>query len=162
MEYLLRGKYFILECDNKNLLYMSSSVNPLVNRWSQYIQGFHSCIRHLPRKFNKVCDWISKQYSNSQLDPNSVYNLYNRVEYIDDADVLTQVRAIDDNDDPHIDSPLGSSMFVTAFLNLLVNSDSSESLEESVPVYPYEHYNYRTLNRYSYCRRDVRFSARWP
>ena len=136
MEYLLRGKYFILETDNKNLLYMSSSVNPLVNRWSQYIQGFYCCLRHLPRKFNKVTDWISKQYSNSQLDPSDVNSLNNRVEYIDETDVLTQVRANDDNDDDvynaHIDSPLGSSMFITAFLNLLVSSDSLEDSENAV------------------------------
>ena len=136
MEYFLRGKYFILECDNKNLLYMSSSVNPLVNRWSQYIQGFHCCIRHLPRRFNKVSDWISKQYSTSQLDPSTIESLNNRVEYLDGSDVLTPVRVIIDDDNPSIDSPLGSSMFITAFLNLLVDSESLENSEqtESTPL----------------------------
>jgi len=55
-EYYLRGKAFILQTDHKNLLWMESSVSPIVVRWRVYIQSFIFMLMHLLGRSDKVAD----------------------------------------------------------------------------------------------------------
>jgi hypothetical protein len=62
MEYTLRGKYFIIECDNKNMLWMAKNQSSIVVRWRVYIQGFPCCLRFLLAKYNSISDWLTRQF----------------------------------------------------------------------------------------------------
>ena len=75
MQYILTGKFFIIETDNKNITYLNSDSSSICNRWKLYIQSFHTCIRFLQGKFN-TSDWLTRQYH--------LYNLYTNI--IDNAD----------------------------------------------------------------------------
>ena len=70
MQYILTGKHFIIETDNKNITYMSSDVSNIVSRWRQYLQQFHTCLRFISGKFN-TSDWLTRQYH--------LYNLYTNI-----------------------------------------------------------------------------------
>lgn len=62
-EYTLRGKFFIIETDHKNLLFMENDVSHIVMRWRIYIQGFYNCLRFQLAKHNKTSDWLTRQYN---------------------------------------------------------------------------------------------------
>ena len=62
MEYTLRGKYFICETDNKNIIFLEQNTTPIVIRWRMFMQTFYNCRRFLNGKYNKLGDWLSRQY----------------------------------------------------------------------------------------------------
>ena len=62
LDYLLRGKYFIIETDHKNILYLEQNITSIVIRWRMYLQTFYNCRRYLQGKFNNLGDWLSRQY----------------------------------------------------------------------------------------------------
>ena len=61
-EYYLRGKFFILETDHKNLLWIEKSIVPIVIRWRVYLQSFMFMMRHIAGKDNVVADWLSRMH----------------------------------------------------------------------------------------------------
>ncbi len=60
--YYLRGKEFVLETDHRNLVWIESSLVPIVVRWRVLLQSYTFQIRHIPGKDNAVADWLSRMY----------------------------------------------------------------------------------------------------
>ena len=60
--YYLRGKEFVLETDHRNLVWIESSLVPIVVRWRVLLQSYTFQIRHIPGKDNTVADWLSRMY----------------------------------------------------------------------------------------------------
>jgi hypothetical protein len=58
--YYLRGKPLVLETDHRNLVWMESSIVPIVIRWRVYLQSFDVTIRHISGTKNMVADWLSR------------------------------------------------------------------------------------------------------
>ena len=61
-EYLLRGKYFVLETDHRNLLWIEASAACIVIRWRAFMQSFNFQLRHIAGSKNLVADWQSRMY----------------------------------------------------------------------------------------------------
>ena len=76
MEYILTGKFFIIEIDNKNSTYLNTESSFIVTRWRHFIQGFHNCIRYIQGKFN-TSDWLTRQYNLFNLYLDSDINSFN-------------------------------------------------------------------------------------
>jgi hypothetical protein len=108
MDYILTGKYFIIETDNKNITYLNSDTNSITVRWRQYLQTFFHCIRFLPGKYN-TSDWLTRQYS--------LFHMYTAI-VDDDDDVISSV-PIDSCD---ISVCTDVDEFTKHILFLLVNS----------------------------------------
>jgi hypothetical protein len=62
LEYTLRGKFFIHETDNKNMLFFKENTTAIVIRWRINMSFFLSCTRFLLAKYNTVSDWLTRQY----------------------------------------------------------------------------------------------------
>jgi hypothetical protein len=60
--YYLRGKEFVLETDRRNLVWIESSLVPIVVRWRVLLQSYTFQIRPIPGKDNTVADWLSRMY----------------------------------------------------------------------------------------------------
>lgn len=60
--YYLRGKTFVLETDHRNLVWIETSLVPIVVRWRVLLQSYDFHIRHIPGKENVVADWLSRMY----------------------------------------------------------------------------------------------------
>jgi RNase H-like domain found in reverse transcriptase len=58
--YYLRGNEFVLETDHRNLVWIESSLVPIVVRWRVLLQSHTFQIRHIPGKDNTVADWLSR------------------------------------------------------------------------------------------------------
>ena len=65
LSYYLRGKEFLLETDHRNLLWIESSLVPIVVRWRVLLQSYTFTVRHIPGKINSVADWLSRMYPHS-------------------------------------------------------------------------------------------------
>jgi hypothetical protein len=90
MQYILTGKYFIVEIDNKNATYLNTETSCIVTRWRHYMQTFYNCLRFIPGKSN-TSDWLIRQYN--------LYNLY--CEYNDNPNNTNpsdDIRKIDQNE----------------------------------------------------------------
>ena len=61
LSYLLRGKYFELETDHRNLQWMEKSEDPVIIRIRAYLQTFIKVIRHISAAKNKVADYLSRE-----------------------------------------------------------------------------------------------------
>ena len=57
--YLNGGKFFVLETDHRNLLWMESATAAIVIRWRVNLQSFNFLLRDIPGKANKS-DWLSR------------------------------------------------------------------------------------------------------
>ena len=57
--YLNGGKFFVLETDHKNLLWMEAATAAIVIRWRVNLQSFNFLLRDIPGKANKS-DWLSR------------------------------------------------------------------------------------------------------
>lgn len=60
--YYLRGKPFVIETDHRNLVWIESSLVPIVIRWRVLLQSYVFDIKHIPGKQNMVADWLSRMY----------------------------------------------------------------------------------------------------
>ena len=60
--YYLRGKSFLLETDHRNLLWIETSLVPIIVRWRVLLQSYNFLIRHIPGKTNAVADWLSRMH----------------------------------------------------------------------------------------------------
>mmetsp|Transcript_10393 Transcript_10393/g.10015 ORF Transcript_10393/g.10015 Transcript_10393/m.10015 type:complete len:951 (-) Transcript_10393:1276-4128(-) len=127
-EYILRGKYFIIETDNKNMLYMGLSLIGIVVRWRVYIQSFHYCLRHLLAKYNTVSDWLIRQHniylislSEETIDV-SLCNTFTNIDY--NATDVT----------PSYDSQEGSSLLINSFLRMLVSNDDVDDIVNDIEI----------------------------
>jgi hypothetical protein len=103
MQYILTGKYFIIEIDNKNATYLNTETSCIVTRWRHYMQKFYNYLRFIPGKFN-TSDWLTRQHN--------LYNLY--CEYNDNSNYTNpneETRKIDQNE------------YAIQVLSLLVNID---------------------------------------
>ena len=60
--YYLRGKEFVVETDHRNLVWIQSSLVPIIVRWRVLLQSYNFQIRHIPGKDNTVADWLSRMY----------------------------------------------------------------------------------------------------
>ena len=60
--YYLRGKHFVIETDHRNLVWIESSLVPIVVRWRVLLQSYVFDIKHIPGKENTVADWLSRMY----------------------------------------------------------------------------------------------------
>ena len=58
--FYLRGKYFILETDHRNILWIEKSDVSIIVFWKLFMQSFVVHIRHIPGLKNKVADWLSR------------------------------------------------------------------------------------------------------
>ena len=76
LAYFLLGKYFILETDHRNLMWMETSIVPKIIRWLIFLQGFNFEIHHIPGKVNKVADLLSRLFrvNSTTLDGQYSYN----------------------------------------------------------------------------------------
>jgi hypothetical protein len=111
-EYLLRGKYFIIETDNKNMTYIELSTSSMMIRIRVYIQGFNCALRHLLAKFNKMSDWLTRQHEKATTTK------------LENEPQLCNINSLDYN------SPYGSSILVNAILTLL----TTDSLIDTVDI----------------------------
>jgi hypothetical protein len=125
MSYLVTGKYVIIETDNKNLLFMETTQAPIVMRWRIYLQGFHTTLRHILAKFNKVSDWLTRQYC--------LFRAYTHYDNYDDStgdypthpsQFTSTLYNLHDNTATDIDQ------FFTAVLNVLVGGPGTSSSNE--------------------------------
>jgi hypothetical protein len=132
MYYLVNGKYVIIETDNKNLLFMENNTTSIVMRWRIYLQGFFTTLRHILAKFNKVSDWLTRQYClfvaytdyDELRDPN--YPSHPE-EFTPDLYAIHDFHATDYNE------------FFNAVLNILVDhGDDTTPPAESLPDCLYE------------------------
>lgn len=71
LQHLLRGKHFTLETDHANLQWMESSEVPKIIRWRIFLQSFDFTLRHIPGKDNKVADYLSRYFGESEKPPQS-------------------------------------------------------------------------------------------
>jgi hypothetical protein len=129
MSYLLTGKFVIIETDNKNLLFMETATSAIVMRWRVFLQGFHTALRHILAKFNKVSDWLTRQYCLFRAYTH--YEGYNDItnEYPKNSSEFTSsLYHIHDSKSTDIDQ------FFTAVLNVLVGGE--ELNESENPVTP--------------------------
>ena len=62
LAYYLHGKFFIIETDHANLVWMERSEVHIIIRWRMYLQGFWFVIRHIPGKANVFADMLSRMY----------------------------------------------------------------------------------------------------
>jgi len=60
LAYYLRGKAFVIETDNRNLVWIEKSEVPIVIRWRVYLQSFQFLLRHIKGKDNALADWGSR------------------------------------------------------------------------------------------------------
>ncbi len=139
MQYLLTGKYVIIETDNKNLLFMETSTAPIVKRWRVYLQGFFTSLRHILAKYNKVSDWLTRQYCLFHAYTN--YDDNHNADYPDSPDGFTSSLY-----SLHDSQATDTDQFFTAVLNILVDHtddtpddflydlSSSPSQPDSIPV----------------------------
>ena len=58
--FYLRGKYFVVETDHRNLQWIESSESPIVVRWRALMQSFDFMIFHIPGRENRVADFMSR------------------------------------------------------------------------------------------------------
>ena len=58
--YYLRGKFFIMETDHRNLQWIENSEVPIVVRWRNLLQSFDFLVRHISGKQNIVADFLSR------------------------------------------------------------------------------------------------------
>jgi hypothetical protein len=58
--FYLRGKFFTLETDHRNLQWIESNESPIVIRWRALMQSFVFVILHIPGKINRVADFMSR------------------------------------------------------------------------------------------------------
>jgi phospholipid-translocating ATPase len=59
-DYYVRGKFFLLETDHRNLLWIEASLSAIVVRWKIYLQGFFFLLLHIAGALNRVADWLSR------------------------------------------------------------------------------------------------------
>ena len=58
--FYLRGKFFTVETDHRNLQWIESSESPIVVRWRALMQSFYFLILHIPGRENRVADFMSR------------------------------------------------------------------------------------------------------
>ena len=58
--FYLRGKFFVVETDHRNLQWIESSESPIIVRWRALMQSFHFLILHIPGRENRVADFMSR------------------------------------------------------------------------------------------------------
>ena len=63
--YYLTGKSFIVETDHRNLVWMESSLVPIIIRWRVLLQSYNFQIRHIRGVDNGVADWLSRMHTQS-------------------------------------------------------------------------------------------------
>ena len=123
LEYILRGKFFILETDHKNILLLEKNTTPIVVRWRLYLQTFWNCKRYLQGKFNSMGDWLSRQYNlflllkKAKITSTANFQISNSGQQNLPPTLLNISPLADPTDYP---------LFLTHTLNLLVHSDSEE------------------------------------
>ena len=67
--YYLTGKSFVVETDHRNLIWMETSLVPIIIRWRVLLQSYSFQIKHIRGKDNGVADWLSRMHP--QLTPPS-------------------------------------------------------------------------------------------
>ena len=75
--YYLHGKFFILETDHNNLVWIEASLVAKIIRWRIYMQSFVFLIRHIPRTQNILADYASKFNNDITADIISIYEINN-------------------------------------------------------------------------------------
>ena len=68
MEYLLRGREFVLRTDHRNLLYLMSHTDAVEHRFYQFISEFAFTIEYVPGLENVVADPLSRMFSPENLN----------------------------------------------------------------------------------------------
>jgi len=63
MQYLLRGREFVLRTDHRNLLWLASSADQVEHRFYQFISEFTFTIEHVPGVENVVADALSRMFT---------------------------------------------------------------------------------------------------
>ena len=58
--FYLRGKFFVVETDHRNLQWIETSESPIIVRWRALMQSFHFLILHIPGRENRVADFMSR------------------------------------------------------------------------------------------------------
>ena len=100
LQYLLRGKYFELETDHRNLQWMEKSEDPVIIRIRAYLQTFIKVIRHISAAKNKIADYLSRE----DFTVNHLSYMFNKQQYTDFESTINDFNG---------DNP------ITPFLNIL-------------------------------------------
>ena len=59
-EYLLRDVYFLIRTDHKNLTFVNSDSNPMVQRWKLAMQQYRCDVEHIAGNDNFIADALSR------------------------------------------------------------------------------------------------------
>ena len=62
LAYYLRGKFFVIETDHANLVWMEKSEVAIIIRWRMFLQNFAFLIRHILGKANDFADCLSRMF----------------------------------------------------------------------------------------------------
>lgn len=123
--FLLRGKFFILESDHRNLIWIEQSDVAIVIRWRVYLQSFIFLLRHIAGRKNLVADWASRLYSFlfslSTPDYSSLFSTVDTANN-DYSFLLTDLFLLDDNDEDVDSAPEHCSQFFSSIFSLANNS----------------------------------------
>jgi hypothetical protein len=68
-DYYIRGRPVTLLTDSRVLLHAARSINPKIQRWFSYVQGFDFDIHHITSEQNSLCDALTRCVSLSALLP---------------------------------------------------------------------------------------------
>jgi hypothetical protein len=134
IEWILRGKYFIIETDSKNILFLEQSLPPSICRWRIFLQGFFTCLRFLLGKYNIIADWLSRQYCLYLIDHYESHPVHTPVR----TTVSTLVSTEDTIHTSICNASLDSFMIHTLMLLLSSGSSVAESPEplNLSPIFP--------------------------
>jgi RNase H-like domain found in reverse transcriptase len=61
-EYFLRGKFFTVETDHANLVWIEKSVESMIVRWRAILRVYNFRIRHIKGELNVMADMLSRMY----------------------------------------------------------------------------------------------------
>jgi hypothetical protein len=68
-DYYIRGRPITLLTDSRVLLHAAHSINPKIQRWFSYVQGFDFDIHHITSEQNSLCDALTRCVSLATLLP---------------------------------------------------------------------------------------------
>ena len=88
-EYLLRLKYFVVETDHNNLIWMEKSIVAKIIRWVIFLQSFNFMIKHIPGKLNVFADMLSRIYEEDKNNDDNINNKDDNV-HLNDNEIEIQ------------------------------------------------------------------------
>jgi len=126
LAYYLHCKFFVIETDHQNLVWIEQSTVPIIQRWRIALQSFNFLLRHIPGKHNSTADWLSRLFNLDQVtglncatrkaDADSEINLFARLFRLEDLDARKTLFA---SDSPFTEEQIVSSVYSLSAITLL-------------------------------------------